>query len=80
VKKDRFTREQRRHAKFVIENDNCFLFFESNGIGIGFRDDLENAKCFKYKEALQMVKMLNEVNYSGDIKLLIKSNGKLKAV
>jgi len=27
-----------------------------------------------------MVKMLNEVNYSGDIKLLIKSNGKLKAV
>jgi len=77
VKKDRFTRHQRRHAHFVLESEGKYLRFDKDGEHFGFID-LEESNVFNYKDALQLNQAIKTI--VTDIKLLIKSNGKLKAV
>ena len=77
MKKDRFTREQRRHAHFVLESEGKYLRFDEDGQHFGFID-LKDANAFTYKDALQLNQVIKTI--VTDIKILIKSNGKLKAV
>jgi hypothetical protein len=77
MKKDRFTRKQRRHAHFVLECEGKYLTFKEDGICFGFHK-LETANAFAYEKALILHQAIKTKPTT--IKILTKINGKLKAL
>lgn len=76
MKRDRFTRKQRRHSYFVLENEGKYLTFAKDGYSFGFHI-LETANVFNYEKALLIKQSIPMVT---DIKLVVKMNGKWTAL
>jgi len=79
MKKDRFTREQRRHGKFVLQSGEMYIAFAKDGVSYGLRE-FKHANVFDYKKAELLKKVIEKPELEIDIKLLVNSNGKPKAV
>ena len=77
MKKDRFTRKQRRHAYFVLECEGKYLTFAQDGVSFGFHN-LETANAFDYEKALILHQAIKTKPTT--IKILTKINGKLTAL
>jgi hypothetical protein len=78
MKKDRFTRRQRRHGMFVLQSGSQFITFAKDGNNFGLQPDLRRANAFDFEKASILYQTINQV--VTDIKLLTKINGKLSAV
>jgi len=80
MKKDRFTREQRRHGKFVLQSGEGFIAFAKDGVSYGLRE-FKFANVFDYKKADLLKRVIEKPDLDIMVKLLVKDiNGKVKAV
>ena len=79
MKKDRFTRLQRRHGKFVLQSGTSYIAFAKDGVSYGLRE-FEHANVFDFKKAELLKRTIEKPDLEIDIKLLVNSNGKPKAV
>lgn len=77
MKRDRFTRKQRRHAHFVLECEGKYLTFLKDGTSFGFHN-LETANAFDYEKALILHQAIKTKPTT--IKILTRINGKLTAL
>ena len=78
MKKDRFTRHQRRHGHFVLQSENGYITFAKDGVNFGLQPEIKKANVFDFEKANILYQAINQV--STDIKLLVKIKGKLTAI
>jgi len=79
MKKDRFTRLQRRKGKFVLQSTEGFIAFAKDGVSYGLRE-FEHANVFDFDKAMLLKQVIEKPDLYLDVKLLVRSNGKVKAV